>query len=116
MQVVLVTSDLTVISRVDAAAARIGAAVSSIAGSDAEVVARSMEMKPDMVVIDLGAPLDVKSLVEQIRGATPDPPRFVAFGPHVHVDRLQAARDAGCDAVLSRGQFLSQIDSVLNNA
>jgi AmiR/NasT family two-component response regulator len=116
MQVILVTSDLTVISRVDAAAARIGAKVSSAAGTDAEVVARSMEVEADMVVIDLSAPLDVKSLVEQIRAAKTNPPRFVAFGPHVHVERLQSARDAGCDSVLSRGQFLSQVDSVLNSA
>ncbi|MBX3444102.1 MAG: hypothetical protein KF774_16985 [Planctomyces sp.] len=34
-------------------------------------------------------------------------PRVVAFGPHVQTQRLEAARAAGCDAVLSRGQVTS---------
>jgi hypothetical protein len=40
-------------------------------------------------------------------------PRVVAFGPHVHVDKLAAARAAGCE-VMSRGQFLTQIGDVLS--
>jgi hypothetical protein len=32
----------------------------------------------------------------------------VAFGPHVHLQRLQAARQAGCQQVLSRGQLHQQ--------
>jgi hypothetical protein len=39
--------------------------------------------------------------------------RVIAFGPHVHEDRLAAARAAGCDSVLSRGQFFSQAENVL---
>ena len=31
--------------------------------------------------------------------------RVLAFGPHVQKDRLQAARDAGADEVLTRGAF-----------
>lgn len=34
---------------------------------------------------------------------------LVAFGPHVHANRLAAASEAGFDRVLSRGQFSSQI-------
>ena len=39
--------------------------------------------------------------------------RVVAFGPHVHEQRLAAARDAGCDLVVSRGQFFSQLETIL---
>lgn len=31
--------------------------------------------------------------------------RVIAFGPHVHRDRLEHARQCGCDAVISRGEL-----------
>lgn len=33
--------------------------------------------------------------------------RSIAFGPHVHTAKLEAARDAGIGRVMSRGQFVS---------
>ncbi|WP_164103131.1 histidine kinase [Candidatus Laterigemmans baculatus] len=41
--------------------------------------------------------------------------RVIAYAPHVHKSRLEAAREAGFDAVMTRGQFdswLPQIGSV----
>lgn len=35
--------------------------------------------------------------------------RLIAYGPHVHVDRLQQARDAGIVNVMTNGQFNSQL-------
>ena len=37
--------------------------------------------------------------------------RAIAFGPHVHTARLDAARSAGFGTVLARGQFVSQLQS-----
>ncbi|MFM8474844.1 MAG: hypothetical protein ACKOEO_03495 [Planctomycetaceae bacterium] len=37
--------------------------------------------------------------------------RAIAFGPHVHTARLDAARAAGFGKVLTRGQFFSRIQS-----
>lgn len=37
--------------------------------------------------------------------------RAIAFGPHVHTARLEAARTAGFPTVLSRGQFVSRLQS-----
>jgi hypothetical protein len=37
--------------------------------------------------------------------------RAIAFGPHVHTARLDAARAAGFGEVLTRGQFFSRIQS-----
>ncbi|HQX49551.1 MAG TPA: hypothetical protein PLR25_06565 [Planctomycetaceae bacterium] len=33
--------------------------------------------------------------------------RSIAFGPHVHTAKLEAARSAGIGRVMSRGQFVS---------
>lgn len=37
-------------------------------------------------------------------------PRVVAFGPHVHDAALKAAAERGADTVLTRGQFLTNLD------
>jgi DNA-binding NarL/FixJ family response regulator len=68
---------------------------------------------PQLVIIDLAtAELDVKKLIESLQ-LNDSVPRVVAFGPHVHEEKLAAAREAGCDDVISRGQFFSQLDAIL---
>jgi DNA-binding response OmpR family regulator len=70
----------------------------------------------DLIILDLSVPsLNVKSLIEQVKAAPANPPRIVAFGSHVHVEKLAAARDAGCDEVMSRGQFFAQLDAVVRS-
>jgi hypothetical protein len=51
------------------------------------------------------AGLDLPGLITAL--GEPPRPRVVAFGPHVHTAKLDAARDAGCDAILTRGQISS---------
>ena len=41
--------------------------------------------------------------------------RVMAFGPHVQVDRLRAAREAGIDPVLTNSQFVSNFASMLDS-
>jgi hypothetical protein len=41
------------------------------------------------------------------------PIRIVAFGPHVEREKLQQARDAGADDVLTRGHFDHHLDELL---
>ncbi|QDT56120.1 hypothetical protein Pan44_41710 [Caulifigura coniformis] len=58
------------------------------------------------VVVDVeSAGLDLPALVASL-GDEPRA-RVVAFGPHVHTAKLDAAREAGCDAILTRGQISS---------
>lgn len=75
------------------------------------------------LIVDLEAPetaLDLTARVtqENARRAAPSgnntpPIRVVAFGPHVHTDRLQAARDAGAHDVLTRGAFNNNLEDIL---
>jgi CheY-like chemotaxis protein len=67
-----------------------------------------------LVLIDLRLPgLDVAEFVGRVRGAKPQAARVVACGPHVHTHTLAAAAEAGCDEVITRGEFDRRIPSLL---
>lgn len=40
-------------------------------------------------------------------------PVVIAFGAHVHTERLEAARAAGCDQVMPRSRFSSELPELL---
>ena len=116
MEVVLLSNDLMVVSRASGAAAASGAVLRAAANATAATALLS-ERAAELVVIDLGLPaLELESLISVIKADPNHSARVIAFGPHVHADRLAAARSAGCDAVLSRGQFFAQADSLLSGA
>jgi CheY-like chemotaxis protein len=113
MKVVLLSSDLVVASRVEGAAAQVGATVRAISSVEAAIASCGAE-QVELLIIDLAMPsLDVGTLVNQLRADASRSVRIVAFGPHVHEGRLAAAREAGCDTVMSRGQFFAQITAIL---
>jgi len=116
MQVVLLSNDLMVVSRVTSAAATSNADVRA-AGNTAAAFAMHVERPANLVVVDLGLPaLELAELVTNLKANDERAVQVVAFGPHVHTERLAAARQAGCDSVLSRGQFFAQVDSILSSS
>jgi DNA-binding NarL/FixJ family response regulator len=113
MSVVLLTGDLMVASRVAGAAARVGTSVET-AGTTEQAVARCAEGSVELLLVDLSAPAaKPQELVGQLMSFGGDRPTIVAFGPHVHEALLSAAREAGCDEVVSRGQFFAQLDALI---
>jgi hypothetical protein len=115
MRAILVSIDLIVVSRVEGAAAKVGGTVQVTSNISAAAECMSGE-GAEIVIVDLGSSIeDIKAQVTTLKSATSPSPRVVAFGPHVHENRLAAAREAGCDVVMSRGQFFSQIDSLLRS-
>lgn len=65
---------------------------------------------PRLVILDLSNPgLDLPALFNAFKQAPDGPPFVVAFGSHVDVRGLQAARDAGCDLVLPRSKFVDEL-------
>jgi DNA-binding response OmpR family regulator len=113
MRTLLLSSDLMVVSRVQGAAEKAGSTVRVATGGTA--AAKLFCQEPaDLVIVDLATPLaEMETLVAHVKSAADAVPRILAFGPHVHEDRLATARAAGCDVVMSRGQFFSQIESLL---
>lgn len=112
MGVLLLSRDLASISHVDGVASRVGLSSRSVSSAE-DAIAASAGDSACVVIIDLNSDVDVNSLVTRLRASTNvQPLRIIAFGPHVHVDRLMAAAEAGCE-VMSRGQFFSQLANVL---
>ena len=113
MKVVLLSSDLMVVSRVQGTAARTGAAVRALSNAS-PAIESCLNEQADVLIVDLATPsLDLETLVNGLKAVATRSTRIVAFGPHVHEDRLEAAREAGCDVVMSRGRFFAEMDSIL---
>ncbi len=109
MAAVLFTTDLMCSSRLTGAA---GAEV-RVAMTPAELIAAAAGQA--LVILDLESPgADPGALLPRLRALAPPPAKVIAFGPHVHAARLQAAREAGCDEVLTRGQFYAQLNEILS--
>lgn len=112
--IAFVTSDLVFPSRVAGVAQRLGAKLLT-AGTIA-ALAPNLEPPPSVMValLDLNSPgVDPTVVVPWFKGLPTPPKAIVAFGPHVHKAKLEAAQAAGCDYVLSRGQFDAQMDKLL---
>jgi DNA-binding NarL/FixJ family response regulator len=113
MHAVLLTGDLMVASRVAGAAARVGVSLETAATVE-RAVALCEQGRARLVLVDLSAPaLKPRELVERLASVATVRPRIVAFGPHVHEALLSAAREAGCDEVVSRGEFFARLDAIV---
>ncbi len=115
MASVALISDLMMQSHVSGAATRAGTTV-KIAGSGEALLAAIQADPPALVILDLSHPgLDPADLVPRIKQLAPTA-QIVAFGPHVHHARLAAAEAAGCNLVISRGQFHAQTEEILKRS
>lgn len=113
MSILFLTNDLIFSSRVSAAALARGVEL-QLVGSAAAVVENASAQAVKLVIVDLGTPgLDVRALAVSLRQLTPSPP-LIAYAPHVHESKLAAAVEAGCDQVLSRGQFNHHFEQILS--
>jgi CheY-like chemotaxis protein len=113
VDVLLVSSDLFLGSRVRGAAESQGRSL-QVAGSGAMALERLQSATCLLVLVDLETPgLRIGELVAARAGH--DRPTIIAYGPHVHEQRLDAARQAGCDRVLTRGQFDATLPQLLRN-
>lgn len=113
MAIVLVSGDLMGASRIEGAAQFAGVDFRMVGSADAAIELCTASRVP-LVMVDLTlVGLDVGALVDRLKGLPDGGPAIVAYGPHVHEAKLAAAQAAGCDAVMSRGQFLSNVDAIV---
>ena len=115
MLILFLTTDLVFPSRVSGIAAQLDARLETVANSEALVAKLQGAINErSVVLIDLNFPgLNVKELIPTLRALANSPRAIVAFGPHVHAEKLAEAQAAGCDLVLPRGQFAVQMIALL---
>jgi DNA-binding response OmpR family regulator len=113
MQIVLLSTDLMLMSAAQGVVDRHGVELQIAANADAALAACG-EAEASLLAIDLRArPLDIAALVASVRAQRTVPLHILAGGPHVQEASLAAARDAGCDEVVTRGQFEGRLDAAV---
>ncbi len=106
----LLSTDLMFASRVTETAKRDGLQVRVVRSVDELLSSDNVHL----VIIDLFRlpVVEWSAAVQQLKQREL-PPHIVAYGPHVDEQTLSAAREAGCDDVLTRGQFHQQMGPLL---
>ena len=109
----LISRDLFFASKVTGTAQALGWSVRSIGSLDGLQIAEGDKLS--LVILDLDCPGVTPAAVVS---ALPAGQQIstIAFGPHVHEDRLAAARAAGFQQVLPRSKFSAGLVDFLNAA
>lgn len=116
-RVLVISPDLMVTSRLAALASSCHSTITTLRSPDAAIDAGPY----DLVLLDLqAAPGGAAGLVDEARsliaGLSPAAgadTKLIAFGPHVAKQRLDDAKAAGADAVVSRGELLGSFPAIV---
>ncbi|MCH8815118.1 MAG: hypothetical protein IH957_08520 [Chloroflexi bacterium] len=109
-RIITLVPDLLLEVRIDEAARRIDAELDAL--SSAAYLDTALSKPTDVLIVDLGVDgLDLEAIVSAAEAHNVP---IVAFGPHVDVERLKAAKDAGMGSVLPRSAFLKGIRRILS--
>jgi len=115
MAVLALVTELMMQSQVSSAAKRAGVELTIAFGAD-DLVAKAEKLSPSLVIVDLTQPgLDIEQLAGRLQPLLGPDTTKLAFGPHVHKEKLVAASAAGFTA-LTRGQFHADLDAILGSA
>jgi DNA-binding NarL/FixJ family response regulator len=81
-----------------------------------KVVDQVAATKPDVLLIDLAAPaLDAVNAIRAIKGGDQKATVVIGYVDHTRADVMEAARAAGCDQVLSKGEFARRLPELLQD-
>jgi CheY-like chemotaxis protein len=113
MRIILLSTDLMLMSAAFGAAERHGATMKAVPDAKATLAACGDD-EVKLLAIDLRTRgLEIGTLVATLRTERPTSLHILAGGPHVQEASLAAARDAGCDEVVTRGQFEARLDAAV---
>jgi DNA-binding NarL/FixJ family response regulator len=112
MTVLALVSDLFFGSKVAATARAHGV---DYRGARSREAMRNPELAPSLVIVDLETELPDGDAVDTVSDALRREPRpfVVAFAGHLLADRLEAARAAGADLVLTKGGFTGRLEAMM---
>jgi hypothetical protein len=109
----LLSHDLIFTSKIKGTATALGYPM-TVAGSDSQARSIIETYRPRVVLVDLtaGDLVSPAALVSYQAMTGPDV-WFVAFGSHVDIDTLAAAKTAGCHVVLPRSRFSAELPKLM---
>jgi hypothetical protein len=109
----LLSRDLIFTSKIKGTAAELGYPM-MVAGADSQARSIIEAYQPRVVLVDLAAgALVAPAALIAYQGIAGSEAWFVAFGSHVDVDVLAAARAAGCHDVLPRSRFAAELPELM---
>ena len=114
LQVIAGVSDLLFTSKISETARLLGISV-GFAGSREALFRKAARTRPRLIILDLNLkPLDPLALIRDLKG-NPDLAEVpvTTFVNHECADLIEAARQAGCHEVLTRGAFSSGLPNIL---
>jgi hypothetical protein len=110
--VALVCTDLMFTSKVTGVGREFGRQVRVYPNAKSATGAVSPDLK--LALLDLSNPKNTSQEdIKAWKAALPAEAVLIAYGSHVDVPALQAARDAGCDLVLPRSAFVQRLPQLL---
>ena len=99
-------------SQVSAAAQQCGQMVRTSPNLET-LLSQCAEQDVRQVILDLNvAGVQADVALPKLRDACPPGTTFTAFAPHVHTAKIESAREAGFDRVLTRGQFHASMHEI----
>lgn len=112
-QGVIVTDDLLFASRVIATGRAAGLTVVQVKDGDRLKYLIHQNDSPCGVILDLQSlQACLQTVISETLQTSPRP-RVIAYGSHVEIETLRAAREAGCDLVLPRSAFAERLEAEL---
>ena len=108
ISILLLTPDLMVSSRIAGVAAAIPATVEALGPFAVIVVDLQVNGRSATALLERA-----KGFRDSQAAAGAERAAIIAFGPHVAVDRLTEAAEAGADLVVSRGELLGALPAVV---
>jgi CheY-like chemotaxis protein len=109
----LLSDDMMFSSRITGTARDLGLSIRSARAMDALKTLVQNE-QPACVIVDLANPgLVIGELSGWLAETCSPAPRIIAYGSHVDTETLKRAREAGCDLVLPRSKFVTELPQKL---
>ena len=117
MAILAAVDDFLFRSKIRATAKHVNADV-RFAQTPEEILSQARELKPTLIIVDLNSAK--ANPVATIAALKADPAltgmRAIGFASHVHIDLINAARNAGADEVLPRSAFAGNLADILASA
>ena len=113
MKCIFLSDDLIFTQQVSNAIAVSGCEYQTVANLDQARSVINDEPKPNALVVDLNLPgLDFAAVVEL---ASQETARCIGVASHVHQAKIDRAKEAGFDHILTRGQIADRLGPIIKD-